>query len=384
MMGKLMNDDRAEDRGTYTIAGAGPAGLSAAITLAQAGEKVIVHEAKQEVGSRFQQDLQGLENWTTEVDVLDELRSFGLKTSFDSLPCKGGTVFDHWGRNYPFSSRVPIFYMVKRGPGPGTLDYALLQQARELGVEVHFNSRLQKVSRPAILATGPKAADAIAVGYHFETKMENGFWVICDDDLAPKGYAYLLIMKGQGTMKSCMFSGFKDEKLYVDRTVATFQRLVGLKMDNPVFHGGVGNFRMPASAVSGPHPVAGEQAGFQDTLWGFGMRFAIRSGVMAARGLLSGSDYDRQWQHNDFQGLMQCAVINRAVYAMLGNRGYRWYLRRMSRLPDIRRALSRQYRYTLMKKLLSPLARMVYRSQRNDVSCQHVECQCVWCRGCAT
>jgi len=36
----------------------------------------------------------------------------------------------------------------------------------------------------------------------------------------------------------CMFSGFKQEKLYVQRTLKTFQRLVGLEMKNPQPHGG--------------------------------------------------------------------------------------------------------------------------------------------------
>ncbi|MFU8830068.1 MAG: FAD-binding protein [Phycisphaerales bacterium] len=47
------------------IAGAGPAGLAAAITLARVGRVVIVHEAQAEVEYRFKRDLQGLENWTT-------------------------------------------------------------------------------------------------------------------------------------------------------------------------------------------------------------------------------------------------------------------------------------------------------------------------------
>jgi hypothetical protein len=55
-----------------------------------------------------------------------------------------------------------------------------------------------------------------------------------------------------------MFSGFKQEKRYVQRTVAAFQRLVGLEMKNPRPHGGSGNFRIPASAYSGRHPRVGE------------------------------------------------------------------------------------------------------------------------------
>src|SRR3989304_4511705 len=107
----------------------------------------------------------------------------------------------------------------------------------------------------------PGAGDALAVGYHFDPAMPEGFWVICDDDLAPKGYAYLLVMRGKGTLMSCMFLGFKQERRYVERTVEAFRRLVGLEMKNPRLHGGVGNFRLPASALAGTHPVAGEEAG---------------------------------------------------------------------------------------------------------------------------
>lgn len=63
--------------------------------------------------------------------------------------------------------------------------------------------------------------------------MGDGCWVILDDELAPQGYAYLLVMNGCVTVKSCMFSGFKQEHVHVQRTVAAFQRLVGLEMMNP-------------------------------------------------------------------------------------------------------------------------------------------------------
>src|SRR3990172_1116171 len=268
-----------------SIAGAGPAGLAAGITLAHAGRRVLVHEARNEVGARFGRDLQGLENWTSRHDVLEDLRRLGITTGCEVLPCCRGEAYDAWERAYPVRSAAPLFYMVERGPGPGTLDSALLKQARALGVEVRFNSRLEQLPGPGLLAIGPRAADAIAVGYHFDTDMADGFWFVCNDELAPEGYAYLLVMRGRGTVKSCMFSGFKREKVYVERTVDAFRRLAGLQMKNPQAHGGVGNFRLPVTALSGTHPVAGEQAGFQDTLFGFGMGFAIRSGVLGARAL---------------------------------------------------------------------------------------------------
>lgn len=362
------------------IGGAGPAGLAAAITLAKAGRRVLVHEAQSEVGNRFDGDLQGLENWSTQQDVLDLLREIGITTEFTKLPCSRSYAFDAWGERYDLAGRKTLFYMVERGSGLGTLDTALLEQACDLGVEVRFNSRLNHMEGHGILATGPKAADAIAVGYHFETAMEDGFWVILDDELAPQGYAYLLVMNGRGTVKSCMFSGFKQEQMYVQRTVAAFQRLVGLEMVNPRPHGGAGNFHIPVRAVVGVHPVVGEEAGFQDYLWGFGMRYAILSGVLAARSLLEDKDYDLLWRQ-EIEPVMMSSMVNRAIFSMLGNRGYRWVLRRnQTQHLDAHRVLHWIYQPGVIKRLLQPWARRRYHSQRRDESCDHINCTCVWCR----
>lgn len=362
------------------IGGAGPAGLAAAITLARAGRRVLVHEVQREVGHRFDGDFQGLQSWSTQQDALDLLREIGITTEFAMLPCARGYVFDAWGERYEVAGSKTLFYLVERGPGPRTLDTALLEQARGLGVEVRFNSRLDSLEGPGILAAGPKAADAIAVGYHFETAMENGFWVILDDELAPQGYAYLLVMNGRGTVKSCMFSSFKQEHVYVERTVAAFQRLVGLVMVNPRPHGGAGNFHIPARAVTGIHPVAGEEAGFQDFLWGFGMRYAILSGVLAARSLLEGKDYDMLWRQ-ELESSMWNSMVNRAIFATLGNRGYRWILRKnQAQHWDAHRFLHGLYQPWPIKRLLLPWARLRYHSQRRDESCDHVDCTCVWCR----
>lgn len=152
-----------------------------------------------------------------------------------------------------------------------------------------------------------------------------------------------------------------------------------MEMMNPRPHGGVGNFRIPATALSGAHPVAGEQAGFQDTLWGFGMRAAITSGVLAARSLLHGDDYNRLWRES-LKRPMAAALVNRAFYGLLGNRGYRWCMRRQENHLDAREFLRRLYRPTLARRLLAPLAGLHLRSQREDIGCNHVDCSCVWCR----
>ena len=60
-----------------TIVGAGPAGLVCAIVLAKAGRKVIVREWHNDVGHRFHDDFQGLENWSHDQDALQELATWG-------------------------------------------------------------------------------------------------------------------------------------------------------------------------------------------------------------------------------------------------------------------------------------------------------------------
>ncbi|GBE44956.1 hypothetical protein BMS3Bbin11_00035 [bacterium BMS3Bbin11] len=363
------------------IAGAGPAGLSAAITLARAGTQVIVHEAQAKVGWRFKHDFQGLENWTTQRDVLQVLADDGITTDFDVLPGKKGMAYDGWGQGYPIQTKTPFFYLVVRGPGPGSLDHALLQQAQELGVDVRFKSRVKKLPFPSILATGPKAVDAIAVGYLFDTGMEDGFWVICDNTLAPGGYAYLLVWNGKGTVKTCMFSGFKQEKQHVEKTVAAFKRLVGLEMKNPIHHGGVGNFYVPLRAYAGKRPVVGEQAGFQDALWGFGIRHAVTSGILAARSLLEEADYAALWTA-EFKEQLKVSIVNRALYNKLGNRGYRFFLKRISGKQDLRKSLYGQYHPGFVKTLLYPWASRSVKKLRSDTDCRHTDCECVWCRSC--
>ncbi len=374
-----MSKNEIQTKTPVKIAGAGPAGLAAAITLAHSGRQVIVYETQKEVGHRFGGDFQGLENWTTKENVLKIFEGLGLSTDFNAPPSDNCTVFDPKGKSYQIKSDEPLFYLIERGPGSGSLDSALLKQAQSLGIEVRFNSRLREMSGEGILAAGPRAADAIAVGYHFETNMEDGYWAICDNKLAPQGYAYLLVSNGRGTVKTCMFSNFKQEKLYLKRTLEAFQRLVGLEMKNPQPHGGIGNFRIPRSAYSGPHPLIGEQAGFQDTLWGFGIRLAISSGVLAAQSLLNNENYDTLWQR-ELKPQMETSIVNRALYSLVGKVAYGWFLGQLVSRPNLRESLRRQYRSSWPKRLLGPWARYRHASRRKDVTCNHIDCHCIWCR----
>lgn len=366
------------DADAVTIVGAGPAGLACAIVLARTGRRVIVREWHNIVGARFHGDFQGLENWSDDGDILDELGAHGIGAGFDRHPVYGGTAMDAWGESYEVRSDKPLFYLVHRGPQQGSLDQGLLRQARDAGVEVRFDDRVARIEGPAVLAIGPRVADAIAVGYVFETDMADGCWVAFDDKLAPLGYAYLLVHIGRGTVTSCMFTGFKHHAEYLERTVTTFRDRVGLDMRDPRRMSGFANFRMPRSALQGGHPVIGEQAGFQDSLAGFGMRYALRSGILAARSIIEGVDYTRLWRA-ELLPLLRTAVSNRYIFNTTRDRGWRWMLKHRLSSGDGRAQLQRLYRPSLSRRLIFPLAYWRYRTPLRDRSCDHVDCQCVWC-----
>jgi flavin-dependent dehydrogenase len=110
---------------SLSIVGAGPAGLACAIALARAGIGVVVHQQRDRVGGRFHSDFQGLENWSREDDVLEELASSGFGSSFDHTPVSRVVAFDAWGSRYAIASSKPLYYLVRRGWQPGTLDRSL-------------------------------------------------------------------------------------------------------------------------------------------------------------------------------------------------------------------------------------------------------------------
>jgi len=71
--------------------------------------------------------------------------------------------------------------------------------------------------------------------------------------------------------------------------------------------------------------TVGEAAGFQDSLWGFGLRYALTTGHMAARAFLAGSpqSYDRMWRRR-FSSQMRTAAVNRFLFRIAGDRTLSW------------------------------------------------------------
>ncbi len=367
--------------GEVRIVGAGPAGLAAALTVARAGGHAIVYEQRVNVGGRFHGDFQGIENWTTRRDALEELATLGIEPTFDCHPFREGVFFDPAGREHVYRSPDPLFYLVRRGPGPGTLDECLKTQALASGVEIRFGEPCARLPEGGIVAGGPRGADAIAVGYVFETDLADGSFGALSDRLAPKGYSYLLVARGRGTVASCLFDDFHQEKLYLERTVDFFRGKARLTMRNPRRFGGVGNVLLPPTARNGNILFVGEAAGFQDALWAFGIRLAMLSGYLAARAMLEETPwrYDQLWKRT-LGGLLRTSIVNRCVYQRMGDGGYARLMRRIAGARDTREWLRHHYASSLRKSLLFPIARRAVRSRRGPPACALEGCDCTWCR----
>jgi flavin-dependent dehydrogenase len=363
------------------ISGAGPSGLAAALTASRAGRRVIVYERSSDVGHRFHDDFQGLENWTTDGDVIEEIASLGIEPTFEHTPFREIVVFDAGGRAHRYRSARPMFYLVRRGPVAGSLDASLKGQALACGVEIRFGEVRHHLPGGGIVAEGPHGADAIAVGHVFATAAADGAYGALSDQLAPKGYAYLLVCQGRATIASCMFDDFHQESLHLERAVDFFREKVGFDMENPRRFGGAGSFTVPSTARRGRVLLAGEAAGFQDALWGFGMRFALLSGSLAARSLLGDGqeEYDHLWSTR-FGGLLRAGIVNRFLYGKLGGRGYTGLTRWLDRAADPRAWLGLRYRPSLPKTLLYPMARRSVQSIRRKHECALEGCDCTWCR----
>ena len=215
-------------------------------------------------------------------------------------------------------------------------------------------------------------------GYH-GASMEDIAAAILDNRLAPKGYAYLLIHKGKATLATCMFGEFKRERECFESTVDTFRKVFPSLdiMDSKEF-GGYGNFFFGKPVFENERYYVGEAAGLQDCLWGFGLRYAITSGCLAARSIIEGLDYSALLK-KELLPMQRTSLVNRFLFERLGNSGYALFIKRLTD-TDIVKALRKQYNPSLWKSLIYPYASWRYKSRLVDKGCHGADCVCVWCR----
>ncbi len=304
------------------IMGGGISGLACAIILRKNGYKVNVYEKKNYVGTRFNDDWQGLENWSEKIDVLKQIESYGIDLTFDYEPISELNI--HYSGKMKTIKVKNGCYLVRRGSSKGCLDTGLLEQAEKLGVNVHFGSKPGKEVPIKVNATGPKKATAFVKGIKFKTNSESGYHMAFGKEIATGFYSYLLIKNGHGTIATVFNRKLAhDSDEFLRSTVDYFSDFLDrTEVASGKKFGGYGHFEIKKDFHDeNGAMLIGEAGGFQDYLWGFGMRYAIQSGNFAARSIIESESYDDLIKENLIRK-MEHSERNRFIFETLAPLAY--------------------------------------------------------------
>ena len=332
-----------------------------------------VHEAKSDVGTRFIGDLQIIEASSEREPVLAFLDRIGIERNFWMRPAHDATFYDHRNRPRTISSGEPFGYFIRRGAEPDTLDRGLLAQARALGATIIFNSRLSDAD---VIATGPAAPDGLAREMTWHTTEPERVEVFFNHHLAPGGYSYLFILEGLATFGCAIVADFKKIDEYFEHSLHAAQRAHPFTVPAETRTGySYMNFHLKQSATRNGARFVGEAAGFQDYLFGLGIRYALTSGWLAARSILEERSFDELWTR-ELGAKQKTSLVNRFLYEAGGNTGLSMFVRQAARAKDFNQYLSGWHAQTWWKTLLSPVIRRVW---RHSGRCLHKP-DAHWCR----
>ena len=353
------------------VLGAGLSGLAAATYLANAGREVHVHEIRGDSGARFDGDFQGIENWTSGSDFFDEMRQWGFDPEqFKSDP------FDVIDLAHPDDEITQprtsdvAFRVVERGTGEHCIDQGFKRMAMEAGAHIHYDVR-KDPKECHIIAAGPKDSSAVAFGEIFHTDHPNHVTFQLNDKLAPGAYSYLIIIDGVGLICTCLWRQQKNSSRYLNEAIAWYEQHYDLNRKPIKRVGGKGDFSLPTKYVHEGRYYVGEAGGLQDFMWGFGMRYAVTSGVLAAKAVLGDCDYESEVRER-LVPLVRASAINRFLMNRVGNRGFKMvanhWMRDQKKKGDGLAFMRWMYKPGLGRRMLWPIVRlgMLRRKQLKD------------------
>jgi len=357
--------------GPVHILGAGLSGLAAATYLAKAGREVHVHEIRSDSGARFDGDFQGIENWTSDSDFFDEMLDWGFdpeqfkSDAFDVIDL----VHPDDEITQPRTSGV-AFRVVERGTAEHCIDQGFKRMALAAGAEIHYDTR-REPGDCHIVAAGPKETSAVAYGEIFRTDHPNHVTFQLNDKLAPGAYSYLIIIDGIGLISTCLWRQQKKTSRYLNETIAWYEQHYDLNRRPIKRVGGKGDFGLPTRYIHEGRYYVGEAGGLQDCMWGFGMRYAITSGVLAAKSILGECDYEVEVRGR-LLPLVRTSAINRFLMNRVGDRGFKMvanhWMRDQEKKGDGMAFMRWLYNPGLGRRVLWPLVRlgMLRRKQLKD------------------
>ncbi len=289
------------------IAGAGLAGMSAAITLLKKGYEVTVYEEKKK-NDEQKLDAHGILNYlkgNVSFTSLNELLSnFDAKIDYSHEYFKilrygpGPNIV----KSEVTNNEIPVAYSIERGSHHNSAEQQLRAQAIKIGCEMIYGEKAP-IKEMNIIATGNFSRSIIGVGSVYDDcSLETDSILMSNDPkYSPGGYFYILPLgKGKAvTMLTC-FENYSIKKLRTNftnaiRDIPPINEVIknATKCHNIV---GFGSTVRRKSAIWNGKLIIGEAGGFLDALWGFGTINAIRSGYYAASSIVNNVNFDQLWK----------------------------------------------------------------------------------------
>jgi hypothetical protein len=264
--------------------------------LARRGRSVEIYEKKTRLLPSSGPHTEGIRNYGT-IDALQEVQAVG----FDLEPFG---IVQRTIRASPKFRNVlhgPAYYLFMRGREPHTVDQILYTRAKGAGAKFHFGRSLEP-SEADIVATGPTKDrfNILGAGYTFTEEGSHlepdTVYALLDNLVAPGGYLVITPGLGFHSIYSVSWTELRFEKL-IALTKAAFEipwirSILGTSHWVSKINGRACFVRDPIEkAVRGSSLMVGEAGGFQDAIAGFGFRYAVLTGALAARALMDGQDY---------------------------------------------------------------------------------------------
>ncbi|UCD14544.1 MAG: NAD(P)-binding protein [Thermoplasmatales archaeon] len=307
------------------ILGAGISGLSAAITLARNGLRVEVFEKSSHAGGRFNRDFQCLRNFgDMTVNPIAEFEKLGITLK----PYKKLKRIFRYSRSHSFEvvrNNQPIYYLVLRGRSKNSIDSQLENLAVSQAVNINYHTKLN-INEVDIVATGPLKADGFAYGRIYEdTNLDEAGYIFLDMRYSPSGYVYVL--PGEKKGEAAVIETVRDPSIGQESVKLSFNRaLQENTVLNDLLNGatmksierGVGCSTLLDNPYQNNRYYVGEAAGLQDATAGFGIRYAVISGYLAALSILDDKDYN-QLIADEFKTLLEFERTRSENFKKLSN-----------------------------------------------------------------
>jgi len=278
------------------ILGAGVSGLTAAIYLAQKGIAVDIYEKNDSVGNPYGYHISAVK--TGKISLADEMAQYGIEIKPSNKITKVLKIS-------AFSSKETvgeIYHIFERGNSSKSLENQLYTLADKLNVKFHFNIKTIP-DELDIIATGCPVNKKNILGtgniYNSEGSNLNGNRVILiyDNKIIPSGYISVIPTNSRFLVLAVSFSdlNIKSMQNRLDSALKRIEILNNLikrsALMRKVTGWGFYNGNPIDNCEDNGILYTGESAGFQDARRGFGIRYAMLSGIFAAKSIVNAKDY---------------------------------------------------------------------------------------------